>query len=53
MLDKVEDELFAFGKALEQQPTLREALTDAALPGREPQGRRRARSSATGPTPSR
>ena len=32
MLAKVEDELFAFGKALEQQPTLREALTDAAIP---------------------
>jgi len=32
VLDKVEDELFAFGKALEQQPTLREALTDAAIP---------------------
>lgn len=32
VLDKVEDELFAFGTALEQNPTLREALTDAALP---------------------
>jgi F-type H+-transporting ATPase subunit delta len=32
VLDKVEDELFAFGKALEQQPALREALTDAAIP---------------------
>jgi F-type H+-transporting ATPase subunit delta len=32
VLDKVEDELFAFGKALEQQPDLREALTDAAIP---------------------
>ena len=32
VLDKVEDELFAFGKALEQQPELREALTDAAIP---------------------
>ena len=31
-LDKVEDELFAFGKALEQQAALREALTDAAIP---------------------
>ena len=32
MLDKVEDELFAFGTAIEQNPALREALTDAALP---------------------
>ncbi|MEO8475744.1 MAG: ATP synthase F1 subunit delta [Actinomycetota bacterium] len=32
VLDKVEDELFAFGKALEKQPELREALTDASIP---------------------
>jgi F-type H+-transporting ATPase subunit delta len=32
VLAKVEDELYAFGKALEQNPSLREALTDAALP---------------------
>ena len=32
VLEKVEDELFAFGKALEQHTDLREALTDAALP---------------------
>jgi F-type H+-transporting ATPase subunit delta len=31
-LDKVENELYAFGKALEQQMELREALTDAAIP---------------------
>jgi F-type H+-transporting ATPase subunit delta len=31
-LDKVEDELYAFGKALEQRLELREALTDAAIP---------------------
>ncbi|HEY7478228.1 MAG TPA: ATP synthase F1 subunit delta, partial [Actinomycetota bacterium] len=29
---RVEDELFAFAKALEQHPELREALTDRALP---------------------
>jgi F-type H+-transporting ATPase subunit delta len=29
---EVEDELFAFAKAVEQHPDLREALTDAALP---------------------
>ncbi len=32
VLPKVEDELYAFGKALEQHTDLREALTDAALP---------------------
>jgi F-type H+-transporting ATPase subunit delta len=32
VLTKVEDELYAFGKALEQHTELREALTDAALP---------------------
>jgi F-type H+-transporting ATPase subunit delta len=32
VLPKVEDELYAFGKALEQRTDLREALTDAALP---------------------
>ena len=32
VLPAVEDELFAFGKALEQHMDLREALTDAALP---------------------
>jgi F-type H+-transporting ATPase subunit delta len=32
VLAKVEDELYAFGKALEQHTDLREALTDAALP---------------------
>jgi len=32
VLSKVEDELYAFGKALEQHTELREALTDAALP---------------------
>lgn len=32
VLPAVEDELFAFGKALEQHLDLREALTDAALP---------------------
>ena len=32
VLAKVEDELYAFGKALEQHTELREALTDAALP---------------------
>jgi F-type H+-transporting ATPase subunit delta len=31
-LPNVEDELYAFGKALEQHTDLREALTDAALP---------------------
>lgn len=31
-LAKVEDELFAFAKASEQNPALREALTDEALP---------------------
>jgi F-type H+-transporting ATPase subunit delta len=31
-LAKVEDELFAFAKAAEQNPALREALTDEALP---------------------
>ena len=31
-LRKVEDELFAFAKATEQNPKLREALTDQALP---------------------
>jgi F-type H+-transporting ATPase subunit delta len=31
-LSKVEDELFAFAKAAEQNPALREALTDQALP---------------------
>lgn len=32
VLPAVEDELFAFGKALEQQTALREALTDGTLP---------------------
>jgi len=32
ILPKVEDELYAFGKALEQHTDLREALTDAVLP---------------------
>ena len=32
VLPKVEDELYAFGKALEQHTDLRESLTDAALP---------------------
>lgn len=31
-LELVEDELFRFGKTVEQQPKLREALTDPALP---------------------
>ena len=31
-LPAVEDELYAFGKALEQNTSLRESLTDAALP---------------------
>jgi F-type H+-transporting ATPase subunit delta len=31
-LDQVEDELYRFGKAVEKQPKLREALTDPALP---------------------
>ena len=32
VLPAVEDELYAFGKALEQNTSLRESLTDAALP---------------------
>jgi len=32
VLPKVEDELYAFGKALDQHTDLRDALTDAALP---------------------
>lgn len=32
VLPKVEDELYAFGKALEQHSDLRESLTDAMLP---------------------
>jgi F-type H+-transporting ATPase subunit delta len=32
VLPKVEDELYAFGKALEQHTDLRQSLTDAALP---------------------
>ena len=32
VLPKIEDELYAFGKALEQHTDLREALTDAELP---------------------
>ena len=32
VLPKVEDELYAFGKALEQHTDLRDALTDAVLP---------------------
>lgn len=32
VLDVVEDELFRFAKAVEQNPPLREALTDQALP---------------------
>ena len=31
-LEQVEDELFRFGKAVERQPKLREALTDPGLP---------------------
>lgn len=31
-LQQVEDELFRFGKAVEREPKLREALTDPALP---------------------
>jgi F-type H+-transporting ATPase subunit delta len=31
-LDRVEDELYRFGKTVEGQPKLREALTDPALP---------------------
>ena len=31
-LDRVEDELYRFGKAVEAQPKLREALTDPSLP---------------------
>ena len=31
-LEQVEDELYRFGKAVEKQPKLREALTDPALP---------------------
>jgi F-type H+-transporting ATPase subunit delta len=31
-LDRVQDELYTFAKALEQHPDLREALTDDALP---------------------
>jgi len=31
-LDRVEDQLYRFGKAVEAQPTLREALTDPGLP---------------------
>ena len=32
VLDKVGDELYAFARAMDQHPELREALTDAALP---------------------
>jgi F-type H+-transporting ATPase subunit delta len=32
VLDRVGDELFAFSKLIEQDPKLRDALTDAALP---------------------
>lgn len=32
VLGKVEDELYAFAKGVEQEPRLREALTDQALP---------------------
>jgi F-type H+-transporting ATPase subunit delta len=32
VLDKVGDELYAFARAVDQNPALREALTDAALP---------------------
>jgi F-type H+-transporting ATPase subunit delta len=32
VLDRVADELFAFSKAVEQDPKLRDALTDKALP---------------------
>ena len=31
-LDRVQDELYAFAKAVERNGELREALTDAALP---------------------
>ena len=32
VLDRVEDELYAFAKSVERQRDLREALTDEALP---------------------
>ncbi|HEX6844220.1 MAG TPA: ATP synthase F1 subunit delta [Actinomycetota bacterium] len=32
VLDRVGDELYAFARAMDQNPALREALTDAALP---------------------
>ena len=32
VLDRVQDELYAFAKAVERNGDLREALTDAALP---------------------
>jgi F-type H+-transporting ATPase subunit delta len=34
-LDKVGDELYAFARAMDQNPALREALTDAALPAEQ------------------
>jgi F-type H+-transporting ATPase subunit delta len=38
VLPKVEDELYAFGKAVEQYTQLRESLTDAALPAENKRG---------------
>src|SRR4029450_5896321 len=38
-LDRVGDELFAFSKAVEQDPNLRDALTDKALPLENRRGR--------------
>lgn len=38
VLPKVEDELYAFGKAVEQHTELRESLTDAALPAENKRG---------------
>ena len=35
VLPRVEDELYAFARAVEQHPELREALTDAALPAEQ------------------
>ena len=49
-LDKVEDELYAFGRPLEQHTDLREALTDAAPARRRTRRRSSASCSATGRT---
>jgi F-type H+-transporting ATPase subunit delta len=35
VLDKVGDELYAFARAVDQHPALRESLTDAALPAEQ------------------